>query len=785
MIFRQGRPGHLALTAFLLGFATGAVSAASMTPLSLTGFNRDVVVENTASGPPYSAFATELNPGEGRSFYQSGLPGKSYGLPVSGSFTSASGDGTVFQFQSYSANNALVMSSGSGITIGTLAFTSPAVFSRISIIANSASGGGTPPMTLNFSDGTTFVTNYNAPDWFNNSGYALQGVERIALSTGVTEGATNNPRFYQTTVDLNALFGATNKTLISIDFNQAPGGATAIYAISGEVAVQTSAAIVTSPVNLTVNELASGTFTAVATGNPSPALQWFKNGAFLSGATNPSYTVTTAALADNGATFRLVASNMVNNISYTATSSAATLFVVADTNPPVLLGAQSLGLTQVRASFSERLKPAGATNPANYFISGTNATVSISAATLDVSQTNVVLSVANMADRAFYTLWVSNVTDQSTGANVVAPNAHSTFAASIYTLQAIGNPSPPGNQLPAGNGWDITGGGTDLGGTIDHFQFSYAPVSGDFDVKVRLETLSLADSWSEAGLLAREDLSTGARSAAVMATPSISGCYFQSRSTTNGPTTLAGSFPVNYPNTWLRLRRSGSTLTGFAGFDGQNWSQLGTVNIAMSTNIYLGFAVSSHNSAQPAIAAFRDYSSVVNPGVNGPLTIETLGQCSRRTGLVISEIMYHPTNSALAFVELFNSRGEPQDMSGYQLGGSIDYTFPAGTLLPGGGFLAVAKSPPDLQSAYGIAGVLGPYSGSLPHGSGKVTLMNQAGAVLLEVNYSDQPPWPIAADGAGHSLVLARPLLRRERSLGLGGERFGGRFAGQPRSDQA
>jgi len=68
-------------------------------------------------------------------------------------------------------------------------------------------------------------------------------------------------------------------------------------------------------------------------------------------------------------------------------------------------------------------------------------------------------------------------------------------------------------------------------------------------LKWRLETLSLADSWSEAGLLAREDLSTGARSAAVMATPSISGCYFQSRSTTNGPTTLAGSFPVNYPNT--------------------------------------------------------------------------------------------------------------------------------------------------------------------------------------------------------------------------------------------
>ncbi len=35
-------------------------------------------------------------------------------------------------------------------------------------------------------------------------------------------------------------------------------------------------------------------------------------------------------------------------------------------------------------------------------------------------------------------------------------------------------------------------------------------------------------------------------------------------------------------------------------------------------------------------------------------------------------------------------------------------------------------------------------------------LRNPAGAVLLEVNYEGHNPWPIAADGAGHSLVLAR-----------------------------
>src|SRR5262249_35010726 len=53
--------------------------------------------------------------------------------------------------------------------------------------------------------------------------------------------------------------------------------------------------------------------------------------------------------------------------------------------------------------------------------------------------------------------------------------------------------------------------------------------------------------------------------------------------------------------------------------------------------------------------------------------------------------------------------------------------------------------------------VIGPYIGSFSNKRGTVSLRNRSNALLLEVNYETQTPWPASADGGGHSLVLTRP----------------------------
>jgi hypothetical protein len=83
--------------------------------------------------------------------------------------------------------------------------------------------------------------------------------------------------------------------------------------------------ITKQPASASVASGQTSTFSVTVTGTPAATYQWSKNGAAIAGATASSYTTPATTSSDNGAQYRVAATNSVG----TVTSTTATLTVSA------------------------------------------------------------------------------------------------------------------------------------------------------------------------------------------------------------------------------------------------------------------------------------------------------------------------------------------------------------------------------------------------------------------------------------------------------------------------
>jgi hypothetical protein len=182
-----------------------------------------------------------------------------------------------------------------------------------------------------------------------------------------------------------------------------------------------------------------------------------------------------------------------------------------------------------------------------------------------------------------------------------------------------------------------------LAGWRTQFHFGYQQRTGNFDVKVRSAGWMPSDLWAKAGLMARENLEPDSRYAAVLATPSLGGNFFSARTQSSAAAAISGQFPVNYPYNWLRLQRDGSVFRGFASYDGQLWYPLGSASMNLPNAICSAWRWAA---IKPATAAqFVDLGEATGEPTSATAAANrsrVAGPSSRRTGMVISEIMYRP-----------------------------------------------------------------------------------------------------------------------------------------------
>jgi fibronectin type 3 domain-containing protein len=207
------------------------------------------------------------------------------------------------------------------------------------------------------------------------------------------------------------------------------------------------------------------------------------------------------------------------------------------------------------------------------------------------------------------------ITAVDSSGNESASAATSATRTALYSGADVGGSTPAGSHsvIVEGRDYDVRGGGSNINDVLDNFYYAYRQLSGDFDMRVRLDGLTRVGDFTKAGLMARESLTGNSRNAIVYGTPGTYGDRFSYRAETGGTTgiSVGDGAPVTYPNNWLRLRREGNTFSGYKSTDGVNWTQIGPSQVInMPATVFFGMAVSARSTTTLATANFRQLGSL-------------------------------------------------------------------------------------------------------------------------------------------------------------------------------
>lgn len=267
--------------------------------------------------------------------------------------------------------------------------------------------------------------------------------QTIAAGNSVTFSvvATGSPTYYW---HKNGVFitGANSSTYTISNVTSGDAGTYMVAVINSAgslnsndatltVTTATSApAFTTQPASQTVTAGGSVTFTAAASGNPSPTYQWKKGGSNISGATSASYTISSVVTGD-ASTYTVVATNSAGS----ATSNGAVLTV--NSTPVITTQPVSQAVT-VGAPVTFSVVASGSPTPTyRWKKNGTN----ISGAT----NSTYTISSTTTGSAASYTVTVTNSVGAVTSDAAILTVNPATSAPAFTTQPAsqtvsVGNP---------------------------------------------------------------------------------------------------------------------------------------------------------------------------------------------------------------------------------------------------------------------------------------------------------------------------------------------------------
>jgi regulation of enolase protein 1 (concanavalin A-like superfamily) len=171
-----------------------------------------------------------------------------------------------------------------------------------------------------------------------------------------------------------------------------------------------------------------------------------------------------------------------------------------------------------------------------------------------------------------------------------------------WSSRDIGSTGVTGSASAVAGTFTVRGAGADIWGSADAFRYAYRALNGDGSMTARVASLDGTQAWTKAGVMIRESLTAGSAHA-LMLVSAGKGTAFQRRTTTGGVSTSTTG-PATAAPRWVRLSRSGQTISAFVSTDGVSWTRVGQDSFSMAATVWVGLAVSSHDSSTLATATF-------------------------------------------------------------------------------------------------------------------------------------------------------------------------------------
>jgi hypothetical protein len=169
-------------------------------------------------------------------------------------------------------------------------------------------------------------------------------------------------------------------------------------------------------------------------------------------------------------------------------------------------------------------------------------------------------------------------------------------------------------ENPVGT-YTMTGSGADIwsvdGVEADEFHYAYKTLTGAGSIVAKVNSVQNTNAWAKAGVMIRESLSPNSAHAFAAITPS-NGVAAQGRPSTGGVSFNTNQTGITAPH-WVKLERNISGLfTVSHSANGTTWQQVTGAtpqSISMSSNVYIGLAVTSHDAALTCQAVFSNVTT--------------------------------------------------------------------------------------------------------------------------------------------------------------------------------